>query len=179
MEEWMKRLLRFTGLFALVLAMLACSLPGIPGAGAQPTTIAALWPDVPQMDGTTKTDVQVPAFVSLLLTIVGKQALGSGQNAEWVDFTSTTKTPADVQAYYTIDLMSKNGWSASDQGQGACITGADQNVPQVGVFCIFSKDASGKTDGLMIVAVQDDKTKVTNIFYVRAQVETATPTPKK
>jgi len=41
----------------------------------------------------------------------------------------------------------------------------------VGVFCIFSKDASGKTDGLMIVAVQDDKTKVTNIFYIRAQIE--------
>jgi len=175
----MKRLLRYTGLFALVLAMLACALPGVPGVGAQPTTIAALWPVVPQMDGTTKTDVQVPAVVSILMGVVGKQVLGSGQDAQWVDFTSTTKTPADVQAFYTADLMSQNGWSVTDQSQGACITGADQNVPQVGVFCIFSKDASGKTDGLMIVAVQDDKTKVTNIFYIRAQVVLPTPTPTK
>ena|SRR5437870_4527870 len=173
----MKRILRFTGLFALVLAMLACSLPGIPGAGAQPTTIAALWPDVPQMDGTTKTDVQVPAFVNILMTVVGKQVLGGAQDAQWVDFTSTTKTPADVQTFYTVELMSQNGWSSSDQAP--CVTGADQNVPQVGVFCVFSKDASGKTDGLMIIAVQDDKTKVTNIFYVRAQVVLPTPTPSK
>ena len=176
----MKRMLRFTGLFALVLAMLACALPGVPGlpgAGAQPTTIAALWPDVPQMDGTTKTDVQVPAFVNLLLTIMGKQVLGGAQDAQWADFTSTTKTPADVQAFYTPALMTSNGWAASDQS--TCVTGADQNVPQVGVFCVFSKPGSGKTDGLMIVAVQDDKTKVTNIFYIRAQVPDATPTPAK
>lgn len=176
----MKRMMRYTGLFALVLAMLACSLPGVPGlpgVGAQPTTIAALWADVPQMDGTTKTDVQVPVFVTLLLSVMGKQVLGGAQNAQWVDFTSTTKTPTDVQNFYTPALMTSNGWAPSDQS--TCVTGADQNVPQVGVFCVFSKAANGKNDGLMIVAVQDDKTKVTNIFYIRAQVPDATPTPAK
>jgi hypothetical protein len=160
----------------LILAMLACALP-IPGVGAQPTTIAAMWPDVPVMDGMTKSDLEVPVFVHILLTAVTKQVLGDGQDSgDWINYT-TTKTPADVQAFYTPQLMAANGWDASDKS--TCLTGTDQGVPQVGVFCVFQKTLTGKTDGLMIIATQDDKTKLTNVFFVRVQTVARTPTPGK
>jgi hypothetical protein len=172
----MKGILRWTGLFALVFSMLACAVPGLPGAGAQPTSLADLWPDVPRMDGMSlSTDVQAPPFVHVILTLVTKQILGEGQDSgDWVDFT-TAKTPADVKAFYTPELMTAAGWEKSDKS--TCINGADQGIPQVGQVCFFIKHPTGKQVGLIIVAAQDDKTKQTNVFFVRVETIDRTPTP--
>jgi hypothetical protein len=160
--------------------MLACSvipsIPAIPGTGAQPTPLAALWPDVPAMDGMTlSTTIQPSPFVKVLLGIVAKQVLGSSQDlGDWVDFTSA-KTPDDLRAFYTSDLMVANGWDKSDSPN--CYNGAEQGVSQVGAVCFFTKQVNNETTGLIILATQDDATKPTNIFFVRVQLPEPTPTP--
>ncbi len=174
----MRKLMRATGLVALVLSILACAVPALPGTGAQPTSLADLWPDVPRMDGLTlSTDIQAPPFVHVMLTVITKQILGEGQDSgDWVDFT-TPKTPDDVKAFYTPELMAANGWAKSDKS--TCLNGADQGVPQVGAVCFFIKQGGGKQTGLIILAVQDDKTKPTNVFFVRVETIDRTPTPSK
>jgi len=177
----MNRMLKAVPLCALVLAMLACagvpSIPGLPGAGAQPTSLAGLWPDVPAMDGMTLAPgLQVPAFVNILLTVLTKQALGGdASTGEWVDFT-TTKTPDDVRAFYTSDLMATNGWEKN--ADSTCFNGAEQGAPQVGAVCFFAKQGDGKETLLLILATQEDTSKPTNVFFVRIVGNAATPTPK-
>ena len=176
----MNRLLKATGFVALALSILACALiptiPSLPGVGAQPTSLAGLWPDVPAMDGLTlSTDIQAPAFVHVLLTLITKQILGEGQDSgDWVDFT-TPKTPDDVRAFYTPQLMTASGWDASDKS--TCVAGSDQGVPQVGAVCFFIKHSNGKQIGLIILATQEDTTKPTNVFFVRVETVDLTPTP--
>jgi hypothetical protein len=178
----MQRELKVLGFFALVLSMLACAviptIPALPGTGAQPTSLAGLWPDVPAMDGLTlSTDIQAPPFIHVLLTLITKQALGNGTDSgDWVDFT-TTKTPDDVKAFYTPQLMAANGWEASDKS--TCLNGTDQGVPQVGAVCFFIKHSNGKQIGLIILASQPDTTKTTNVFFVRVETVDLTPTPGK
>jgi hypothetical protein len=174
----MNRIWKATGLIALALSMLACAvIPSIPGVGAAPTSLAGLWPDVPAMDGLTLApSAQVPAFVNILLGVVTKQALGGGTaSSDWVDFT-TAKTPDDVRAFYTPDLMASNGWE--NNADSTCFNGADQGVAQVGAVCLFVKEADGNETLLVILATQDDKTKPTNVFFVRIEGPAPTPTPK-
>jgi hypothetical protein len=176
----MNRILKAVGFCALVLSMLACAViptvPGLPGAGPQPTSLAALWPDVPAMDGLTlATDLQAPPFVHILLTLVTKQILGNGTDSgDWVDFT-TTKTADDVKAFYTPQLMATNGWDPSDKS--TCINGSDQGVAQVGAVCFFTKHSNGYQIGLIILASQPVTTTATNVFFVRVQTLDTTPTP--
>jgi len=178
----MNRMLKTMGFFALVLSILACavipSIPTLPGTGAQPTSLASLWPDVPAMDGLTlSTDLQAPPFVHVLLTLVTKQMLGNGTDSgDWVDFT-TTKTPNDVKAFYTPELMAANGWDPSDKS--TCVDGSSQGVSQVGAVCFFTKTANGKQVGLIILTSQADTTKPTNVFFVRVETAEPTPTPAK
>jgi hypothetical protein len=72
--------------------------------------------------------------------------------------------------------MTANGWEASDKS--TCLSGQDQGVPQVGQVCFYIKHSSGKQIGLIILATQDDKTKPTNVFFVRIETVDTTPTPR-
>ncbi len=49
------------------------------------------------------------------------------------------------------------------------------NQQQGGAFCVFGRKQDGKDIRLIIVALADEKTKKTQLFYVR--VDATTPTP--
>jgi len=97
---------------------------------------------------------------------------------EFVVYT-TTAAPQAVKDFYTKDRMTAAGWdpekSAGCEG-GA--TGEAESEAATGNMCFFAKQEGGKEVGLVIMAVQDDNTKKTQIFYARVYGE-VTPEPSK
>ncbi len=139
--------------------------------GGTSGTVGSLWPDVPPFTGATKANLDLPLAAKLAV-----QAMFQGK-LEFIAYT-TNKTSQDVQAFYTADRMKASGWDTSETG--GCTgssTDSSSQVQGAGAFCFFGKQAAGKDIGLAIIVAQDDKTKQTQIFYVRIDV-TPTPTPK-
>lgn len=134
------------------------------GGGAG--TVTELWKDVPPMDGATKADLKLPAFASLLM-----RTMAQGK-ADFIAYT-TEKSADDVSKFYTADLMKANGWEASDS---ACNTAKDDKGNGF-TMCTFNKKADGKEEVLALMALPDDTTKKTSIFYVRIDTS-STPQPK-
>jgi hypothetical protein len=143
---------------------------------------AELWSDVPKMDGLTPSQMEdLPLPVKLLMrTILGNMgrlnSAGEDQstgNIDWVSFDSTG-TPDDIQNFYTADRMTAAGWDPSDNAP--CFSGSEQGSPDVGAFCVFSKNANGLQTYLAIIATQDQSTQKTSAFFLRLE-EAATPTP--
>ena len=131
-------------------------------------TAADLWPDVPAFPGASKAKLDLPLAAKLMV-----QAAFQGK-LEFIAYT-TTKTAQEVQDYYSPDRMKGSGWATNAAGcTGSSTSASDTNV---GTFCFYGKQEGGKELGLAIIAAQDDKTKQTQIFYVRIDV-TPTPTPK-
>ena len=95
---------------------------------------------------------------------------------DWIAY-STPQTIDQVSAYYTKERMTALGWSATDQP--GCNTGADTSGLAGGI-CVFAKGQATPNDKgavLFIVLGQDDKTKQTQVYYVRLEgVITKTPT---
>lgn len=137
--------------------------------------VAELWPDVPRMDGMAQSQqVDLP----LGLKVVARKFLdtmmrGVNNGAEagqwdWTAFTLSGKTPADVQAFYTPELMETNGWKQ----EGGCMTmsaGADSEP----TFCAFQKQEGDKTTGLLIIAANDEQHKATSLFFIRQESQGA------
>ncbi len=147
------------------------------------TVASQLWPDVPKMDSLAPSQMDMPLPVKLIM----RAALGNlgrlnkaGEdqttgNIDWIVFT-TSKTSDDVKNFFTAARMTVQGWEASKDF--TCVSGSEQGVAQVGVFCVFQKQAASQTTELLIVAAPDDQTKQTNLFFLRLEVA-GTPTPKK
>ncbi len=175
-----------TGMIAVIalsLCVVACSTIVDRIAGGQDMKrVNELWTDVPKMDGLNASDLEMPAATKLILrTILGNlgrlnkegepQQTGS---IDWLAYT-TTKTPDEVSAFYTNDKMAAFGnWDTSKES--TCISGKDKGVG--GVFCVFQKKMNGRQAGLVIVAAEDEKTKQTNLFFVRIEGDEA-PANKK
>jgi len=168
----------------LLLASLGCGLLNtamnqVAGGGQNYQQATGLWSDVPPMDGLQPSPMDLPLPVKLIMrTILGNlgklNPQGQDQttgNIDWVAFT-TTKTPADVEAFYTNARMVAAGWD--DAGQDStCVTGSDSNSAQLGSFCAFQKQKDNIQ--LAIIITQDAKdTKQTDVFFLRLQ---ANPTP--
>ncbi len=189
----MKRILAATFLTALVLAASACGVVNTLTGGAvnqltggdsgNMKTVAALWSDVPKMDGLTPSQMDMPLPIKLVMrTVIGNlgrlNQAGEDQttgNIDWIVFTSS-KTAADVQNFYTNKRMTANGWEASDQS--TCTNGSDAGITQAGVLCAFQKQQGDTQTELLVIAAQDDQTKQTNVFFLRLEVA-GTPTPSK
>jgi len=62
-------------------------------------------------------------------------------------------------------MTSFGNWEASKES--TCLDGKGNGID--GVLCLFEKTADKKQIGLAIVAMQDDKTKKTNIFFLRVE----------
>lgn len=180
----MRKIAVFTILLAVVLAGSGCSMIGaVTGTNSTGnlTTTTQLWPDVPKMDGLTLSKVDMPLPVKLLMnTMFGNIGLLNqpGQDrttgkVDWIAY-STPQAPDAIKAYYTPEKMTAAGWQQTDQS--TCVTGADQGVPGVGLFCVFEKAEGGQQTQLVIIAAPDDTTKQTNVFFLRLQ-EAATPVP--
>ncbi len=172
----MNRILIATFFIVLGVMSIACGALNILTGGNNMKTVSELWSDVPRMDGLAPSQMEMPLYAKLLMRTMLNQIAGEGKDSgDWIVFT-TTKTPDDVKNFYTNARMTANGWEPSDKS--TCLSGSEQGIAQVGVFCVFIKHQSGKDVGLMIIAAPDDQTKQTNVLFVRVET-TATPTPNK
>lgn len=157
----------------LILSVLSCSLPTqiLGDAGLVKTT--DLWDDVPRMDGLELADMDLPVYARVLVQTVMKQVLTGSGTGDWIIFT-TDKTPEDLTAFYTNELMAENGWEASDTS--TCVEGSAQGLTEAGVFCVFQKRAGSQYTGLMIIGGEEASTQKTNIIFIRVEAE-ETPEP--
>lgn len=158
----------------LIFLAMSCNLAEkfVPG-GTDMNRTAELWTDVPRMDGLAPSDMELPLAMKILIRTALNNLWRLNKEGEdktpatgdWIVFTSDGK-PADVQNFYTNTRMTSFGnWEASKKT--TCLDGKDSGI--VGVLCLFEKIADNKQIGLAIAAMQDDKTKKTNIFFVRVE----------
>ena len=149
------------------------TLTGLAGGG--PGTVSDLWSDVPPIDGATKANLDLPLPAKAMI-----QTMFQGKLA-FIAYT-TGKSAQDVQNFYTADRMKAAGWNSDAGGcLGSNLPGIstpDATSTSGGALCFFGKQEEGKDIGLAIVIAQDDKTKQTQLYYVRIDV-TPTPTPAK
>jgi len=177
----------------LILVALSCNLADrfTPGDDNFKRS-SELWSDVPKMDGLTVSEMEMPFTIKVILRTVLNNLWRLNKEGEdktpasgdWLVFTSA-KTPADVQSFYTNDRMTSFGsWEPSKKS--TCLEGKESGVN--GALCVFEKVANGKTIDLAVIAMKDDSTKQTNIFFLRvekdaqpgtANTSTATPTTEK
>jgi hypothetical protein len=140
------------------------------------TAVASLWSDVPPMDGmTTSEQIEMPIWLKAITGPIMDNMMKGLNNGEdtghwdWTAFNLGDKSPADVQAFYTPERMSAFSWQQADS---ACIPMNDQ-----GVLCSFTKEETGKTTGLIIIAATDEQKKETSVFFLRAEGVPGTATP--
>jgi hypothetical protein len=71
--------------------------------------------------------------------------------------------------------MKSAGWQASEKG---CVSDTEDQKSQ-GALCFFNRQDGKKKEGLAIVMAQDEKSKQTDIFYVRIDLteSEASPSP--
>ncbi len=156
---------------AAMLTLSGCGVVDSLLGGSKGGTISKLWADVPAMDGATQSDIAMPLAAKLILQSVMKaSAQSDGAKLDSFDFIAftTSKTPEEVQAFYTTEKMTAAGWNGKDQP--GC-TGGKSDAGLGGAICIFGKGDGPDKGGaaLFMMIGQDEKTKQTSIYYVRAE----------
>ena len=156
------------------LAVISCGLfDKLAGGGPDMKKTDELWRDVPRMDGLSTSDIELPLAIKVLMRTVLSNLWRVNNEGEdktpvsgdWIVFT-TGGTPADVQNFYTNARMTSFGnWETSKKS--TCLDGKDKGIN--GVLCVFQKTADQKEIKLAIIAMQDDKTRQTNVFYLRLE----------
>ena len=164
----MKAYTPILALFLLLTVVISCrfteSLTGDRKAG----TVSSLWPDVPPLAGATKADLEIPLGARLAI-----RAMMQGK-INFIAFT-TDQSAQNVQDFYSNERMKSAGWTPSDKG---CI-GDTEDKDSQGAVCLFKRKDGKKEEGLAIVLAQDEKTKKTDIFYVRIDMTQPTPSPSR
>jgi hypothetical protein len=152
----MKTSASLLALFLVLGVAISCKLAERLGGDKNAGTVSELWPDVPPFQGATKTDIEIPLGMRLLIR---------GMTQGKVNFISfrTDKTAQEVKDFYSNDRMKVAGWAANDKG----CTGDMEDKKNHGALCLFSRKDGGKEEGLAIVVAQDEKLPETNIFYAR------------
>ncbi len=145
--------------------------------GGNAGTVTQLWPDVPQMDGLTQENLDLPPTAKAAIQLVMTATTGGNGTLNFISFT-TTQTPQDVTNYYTTDRMTTAGWNGQDQP--GC-TGVDtSSSTSGGGACFFDKtDTNNKSVLLGIFIATDSTTKKTEVFFMRVEAAAPTATPKK
>jgi len=142
--------------------------------------VGDLWNDVPRMDGLASSEAEMPIYVRLIMRsapnnlnrLSNQNTGGTPSTGDWAVFT-TSKTPQDVQNFYTNERMTSFGkWDVSKNS--TCLNGSEYRFS--GVACVFSKTVNKRGIGLLIVSAQDEKKKQTNIFFIRVETD---DTPQK
>lgn len=158
----------------LLFAVMSCGLiDRFTTRGGSMNRASDLWGDVPRMDGMSPSDLELPLTIKILM----RTALNNlwrfskeGEdktpvNGDWIVFTSVG-TPADVQSFYTNSRMTSFGnWEASKKS--TCLDGKGNGID--GVMCVFNKLTDNKEIMLAIIAIKDDESKQTNVFYLRLE----------
>ena len=176
----MRKFLTFVLLAALLLASQSCRIvKTLTGEDLNLKKVGDLWSDVPKMDGLTSSEEGMPIYVKLLMRTAlnnlyrlnKKNEDRTPGTGDWAVF-STTKSPQDVQGFYTNDRMTTFGkWDASKNS--TCLNGSEYRFS--GVACVFAKNENKHGIGLLIVAAQDEQKKQTNVFFVRVETDETAP----
>jgi hypothetical protein len=127
------------------------------GASTSAGTVSELWDDVPRLDGLEKANLEMPLAARLAI-----QAITQGR-INFISFT-TSKTPQEVQAFYTQERMQAAGWNASDTT--GCIGGEDDTTSEAAI-CMFGKETDGRNELLAIVVARDAESQETQLFFAR------------
>jgi hypothetical protein len=135
------------------------------GSASRPAT---MWSDVPQMEGMTQENLDLPLPLRLILQGL-VQSVGAGEgirvdNFQLLAFTSSSKSPADVKAFYTLERMQSAGWNSP--AQIGCVEGTDQTTIN-NVFCLFSKATGSGESLLVVIGTREQGQTTTNIYFVR------------
>jgi len=145
-----------------------------------------LWSDVPRMDGLDPSEMEMPLAIKMIIRTVLNNLWRLNREGEdktpvsgdWIVFTSA-KSPVDVQSFYTNDRMASFGrWEATKKS--TCLDGKESGID--GAMCAFEKVENGKAIMLAVIAIKDDSTKQSNIFFLRLTQDakpgaTSNPTP--
>jgi len=125
------------------------------------------------MDHFAPSDMEMPLPIKIVVRTVLNNMWRLNKEGEdrtpatgdWIVFT-TTDAPADVQNFYTNARMTSFGqWQASDKQ--TCVDVKDKGLN--GTLCVYQKIVDKKVVGLAIIAGQDEKTKQTNVFFLRVE----------
>ncbi|MCW5874636.1 MAG: hypothetical protein KIS88_08335 [Anaerolineales bacterium] len=159
-----KRILLVVTVLAVV--SLACGitnpLQGLLGGGGGSSN---LWADVPRMDGLDDSSQAMPFAMRMFLQFVVGQALSDagGGDMDIITFT-TTRTAADVQAFYSADRMHFEDWDTENDTN--CFNGSEQGLD--GLVCVFSKQ-EGTGEALLLIVASPGDNDQTNVYFVRVQ----------
>jgi len=167
-------------LVALAVTATGCGLAGnLMGRNAG--TVSTLWTDVPPYPNASKANIDIPLPVQFVIQGFMQAANAdnsSGVRLDKFDFVvyQTSDTPEAVANFYTTDKMTAAGWDSQDSV--GCSAGAGSAGSAGAGFCAFTrKGDAGKQTVLLLVPVQDDQTKQTQLFYVRIEGTPRTPQP--
>jgi hypothetical protein len=154
---------------------LACSPLGSLLGGGGGGTVANLWPDVPQYPGSGKIDAELPLAARLLVEGlergVAAEAEADGGEFAGVDFIvyETSDSPDQVGGFYTYDRMAAQGWTAMVEEQQTGCSDAAPGDEVMGTFCIFGQRSGDEVAALIIMAIPDEESGKTRIYYARLE----------
>lgn len=161
-----------TTLLALALitsVALSCQLAKNLTGDSKAGTVTSLWPDVPPLPSATKSDLEIPLGARLAI-----RAFMRGK-MNFIAF-STDQSAEEVKAFYSKERMKAAGWTAD---QGGCVGDTEEKNNNHGAVCLFKREDGAQEEGLAIVLAQDEKTKKTEIFYVRIELPEPSPSPNR
>jgi hypothetical protein len=152
-------------LAAAMLFTMACGMINTLMSGRSSGTVANLWSDVPPIEGASKADLEFPLAARLMVQLFAQGRMN------FISYTSS-KTPQEIQSFYTKERMAQSGWNSEDAPGCVADTGSDQSLAGV---CFFGRQDGATQEGLAIVMAIDEETQQTQIFYARIDVTEATP----
>lgn len=160
-------------LFVLVLCAMGCGIADkLTGGGMK--AVPELWSDVPRMDGMTKSEGEMPAWLRLVVRPVLStmmRGVNNGKDAgDWdvAFYIVTGKSPKEVSSFYTPQRMTSYGWER--KGDSNCMSLSGDRA----VLCAFTKRAGEKDVGLAVIAALDEQGQQTSVFFLRNE---STPAP--
>ena len=156
---------------AAMLLTMACGMfngvSGLVNGQNSGTAITQMWADVPQMEGMTKANIDLPLPAKLAIQGFVKSSSKGDGSLDFISFT-TKSTAQDIYSFYSLDKMTAAGWNLKDQTGCA----GDQTTTAGGGFCFFGKESEGNTGSVLSIFVAEDaKTKETTVFFVRVDVK--------
>lgn len=170
----MKNLVTGIVLSLFLASVMACGLiDRFTSGGQKMTKVGTLWSDVPPMDGLADSDLELPFAIKLLMRTALNNLWRLNKEGEdktpvdgdWIAFTSSS-SPADVQGFYTNARMTSYGkWEAAKES--TCLDGKGNGID--GIMCVFHKVAEKREIMLAIFAINDEKSKKTNVFFLRLE----------
>ncbi|MGA2819524.1 MAG: hypothetical protein ABSF61_02545 [Anaerolineales bacterium] len=145
--------------------------------GNQAVTVSQLWPDVPPFPGAAKANIDLPPALNLMIQgflsgVYSQSAQGGSKvnSLSFVAFTSS-KSPDDVGSFYTVDRMTSAGWNSDSQpGCGTTDTGTPVAAGGfAGTYCLFGKTQGQNVTAIAVIAIADQQSGKTQIYYIREE----------